>query len=188
MNIIRATHQLATEMSVLARYSLAKGLKDNAIDYYRQAFLWEKKAALMTAPTDEDKDAHFILLRSAAALAYKAKLYKESEQLIEICRSENPPKYIKEELDQLTKLIKSRNTDSLPSDSIIQLEGILTKVNADENEITLKNIPQAKNFSIIVPKHLLLDIVKQYWLNNVQIKARQTSMGIFVLEKISKAA
>ena len=30
MNIIRATHQLATEMSALARYSLAKGFKENA--------------------------------------------------------------------------------------------------------------------------------------------------------------
>jgi len=70
----------------------------------------------------------------------------------------------------------------------IKLEGILTKVNTDENEITLKNILQAKNFSVIVPKHLLLDIARQFLLNNVKVEARQTSTGIFVLENISKAA
>jgi len=48
MNLVRATHQVAMEMSVLARYSLAKGHRDNANDYYTQAFQWERKAAFMT--------------------------------------------------------------------------------------------------------------------------------------------
>lgn len=189
MNIVRATHQLATEMSVLARYSLAKGFHENALDYYKQAFRWERKAALMTKSTDKDKDAHFILLRSAAALAYKAQLYAESEKLIAICRSENPPKFILEELDTLHQLLLTTQQSTKITEEIhINLEGILTRINTDENEITLKNSLQAKNFSVIVPRHLLLDIAKQFLLNNVKIKARQTATGIFILENISAAA
>jgi len=189
MNIVRATHQLATEMGVLARYSLAKGFQENALDYYKQAYRWERKAAFMTMPTDEDKDAHFILLRSAAALAYKAQLYAESDKLIEICRSENPPPFILEELDALNHLLlKAQKVTALAKEIPIHLEGILTKINADENEITLKNILQAKHFSVIVPKHLLLDIARQFLLNKVKIEARQTPTGIFILENISIAA
>lgn len=189
MNIIRATHQLATEMSALARYSLAKGFKENALDYYKQAYRWERKAAFMTTSTDEDKDAHFILLRSAAALAYKAQLYSESEKLIEICRSENPPVFILEELDTLNKLLQIAQKTTISTKEIhINLEGILTKINTDENEITLKNSLQAKNFSVIVPRHLLLEIARQFLLNNVKVEARQTATGIFILENISAAA
>lgn len=94
MNIIKATHQLAMDTNALAELSKAKGLEEDATIFYKQAYELEKKAALMTSGKDNDPIPHFILLRSAAALAYKSKLYKDSQRLIEICLSENPPLFI----------------------------------------------------------------------------------------------
>jgi len=193
MNLVRATHQLAIEMSVLARYSLAKGHQNNAIDYYKQAFQWERKAAFMTTPIAEDKDAHFILLRSAAALAFKAELYAECERLIEICLAEHPPLFIQEDIEELITLIQEKSTSPknikiTPTTDNIQIEGLLTKVDAEENEITIKDDSRQLSYAIIVSKEQLSAIIKDFWFQKVHIKARQTSYGVMVLEKIKAAA
>lgn len=189
MNLLRATHQLATEMSVLARYSLAKGFKKKAIEYYREAFQWERKAAFMTTPLDEDKDAHFILLRSAAAMAFKAELYAESEKLIEICLSENPPVFIQEDLQELSTLLENKlSTSNKETIFNFQIKGLLTKVDAEENEITIKDDLQKQNYAIIVPQNQLMHIIKNYWFQQVLIKVRQTNYGVMVLEQIKAAA
>ncbi|MCO6493330.1 MAG: hypothetical protein J5I98_33225 [Phaeodactylibacter sp.] len=189
MNIIRATHQLAMDMSALAELSRAKGFHLDAKDFFIKAYELEKKAALMTSHKDEDPIPHFILLRSAAALAYKSGLYKESERLIEICLSENPPEFIQEDLTEIISLIQKEQAPG-KEEAIFdfQIKGLLTKVNAEENEITIKDDTQEQNYSIIVPKSQLMDIIRKYWFQKVLIEVRQTSYGVMVLENIKAAA
>ncbi len=173
----------------MAGVSKGKGFDEDAIEYYKQAFELEKKAALMTSNTDEDPDPHFILLRSAAALAYKAKQYEESERLIEICLAENPPGYILDDLKEIAGLVgKERKGNLNGADHPLQIEGILTNILAEENQITVKNTSLSQSFLLVVPKNKLSEIVKKHWSNKVKIQARQTPHGVMVLEKISAAA
>ncbi|MEM8526123.1 MAG: hypothetical protein AAGG68_15900 [Bacteroidota bacterium] len=186
MNIIKATHQLAMDTNALAELSKAKGLQEDANIFYKQAYELEKKAALMTSAADKDPVPHFILLRSAVALAYKSKLYKDSQRLIEICLSENPPAFIRHDLAEINELLKHDHVDA-PSNEELELEGLLTKVNAEESEITIKDQVESQKYSIIVPQHQLVDIIKQYWFQKVLVKVRQTTYGIMILEKIQAA-
>lgn len=189
MNIIRATHQLAMDMSTLADLSKAKGFYKDATDFYTKAYELERKAAFLTSYKDNDALPHFILLRSAAALAYKSGLFKESEKLIEICISENPPSFIKEDLKEIKQLLqKSLKNTAHPPILDFEIKGILTKVNSEENEITIKDDTQEQNYAVIVPKNQLIEIIKKYWFQKVLIEVRQTNYGVMVLEGIRRAA
>lgn len=189
MNIIRATHQSAMDINTLAEVSKAKGFISDAKEFYKKAYELEKKAALMSSSATEDTIPHFILMRSSAALAYKAELFKESEHMIQMCLSENPPSWIVDELNEITTLINQAKTRKIQATSfnLLQIEGTLTIVNADENMITIKDTIQEQSFPIVVPKDLLIDIVKKFWLNKVKIEAKLFPFGVLVLEKINHA-
>lgn len=189
MNIVKATHQLAMDMNALAELSRAKGFHNDAKDFYLKAFELEKKAALMTATKDEDPIPHFILLRSAAALALKAGQFKESEKLVEICLSENPPLFIRNDLQEILDVLHEEPIE--PIESIVSdfvIKGLLMKVNAEENEITIKDDDQEQNYAVLVPQSLLKEIITNYWFQKVLIQVRQTQYGVMVLENISAAA
>lgn len=190
MNIVRATHQLAMDMSALAELSKAKGFHADAKDFFIKAFELEKKAAFMTSASDEDSVPHFILLRSAAALAFKSGLFQESERLIEICLAENPPTFIKDDLKEIQNLLSKTDKKGNLQKPIFDYEiaGVLTKVNAEENEITVKDDLQEQNYAILVPKDLLKGIIQQFWFQKVRIHVRQTYHGVMVLKHIKPAA
>lgn len=187
MNSIRAMHETAMEFADRAILAKAKGEADAARQYLYLAFQMEKKAAF-EMPTDaEDLVPRFILLRSAAALAFKAGLFKESENLIEICRSENPPAWILAELDDVARLIQNAQPKNGKAAATATLEGVLTEVNSIENEIIVEDA-QARQTLILVPRPVLREIVKKHWAKKVNVVARQTPHGVMVLEKISAAA
>lgn len=66
----------------------------------------------------------------------------------------------------------------------VKIEGFLTKVSAEENEITIKDQTDAQLYTVIVPHHQLMDIIKAYWLQQVLVKVRQTTYGVMVMEQI----
>lgn len=188
MNIIRATHQLAMDMAAYGDVAKAKGLGLDAKDFYNKAFVLEYEAALKF-PKELDALTKFIWLRSAAALAYKAGLFKESEQLIELCRSENPPKWIEKELKDILALIaKAKDGLTTTSKKSLQLSGLFKEVNSQKNEIIIEDKTQNQSFSVIVPRQVLVDIIRQYLAQQIHVIAHQTPHGIFVLDKIQAAA
>ena len=188
MNIVRATHQLAMDMSAYGDVAKAKGLGQDAKEFYNKAFALEYEAALKF-PKELDALTKFIWLRSAAALAYKAGLFKESEQLIELCRSENPPNWLEKELtDILTLIDKAKNTSTPTLKKSLHLSGIFKEVNSQKNEIIIEDKTQNQSFSVIVPRRVLIDIIRQYLAQQIQVVAHQTPHGVFVLEEIRAAA
>ena len=134
MNIVRLTHQLAMEMNTIADVAMAKGYKKEAKKFYKNAFELEREAAFLTSPQAEDPLPHFVLLRGAAALANKAGLYQEAETLIELGHSENPPDWLKEELQEIADLItNNKNNKRLkPIEKTLKLEGIFADINSKE--------------------------------------------------------
>jgi hypothetical protein len=76
-------------------------IKRLPIDYkalYAQAALLEKNAALMMSADEEYPMPRTLMLKSAAALAFKAGNYEESLKIIALCRAENPPSGVLEKL------------------------------------------------------------------------------------------
>jgi len=188
MNLIRATHQLAMDMAAYGDVAKAKGLGQDAKEFYNKAFVLEYEAALKF-PKELDALTKFIWLRSAAALAYKAGLFMECERLVELCRSENPPKWIEKELQDILSLIaKAKNTSITNSTKSFQLSGIFKEVNSQKNEIIIEDTIQNQSFSVIVPRPVLVDIIRQYLAQQIQVVAHQTPHGIFVLDTIQAAA
>lgn len=185
MNLLRSLHETAMEYSFMAGIAKAKGFEDQSKAAFRIAFDLEKEAATK-AHVDTDTVSRYILLRSAASLAYKAGLFEESERLIEQCRAENPPAWILVELAQIAALIKKANAvNRSTKNSHLQLEGILTDMDTRNNELILEDRVQSRSFSIIAPRNLLVEIFNTYWSKSVSVKARRTSHGVIVLENIS---
>ena len=190
MNIVRLTHQLAMEMNTIADVAMAKGYQKEAKKFYKNAFELEKEAATLTSSNKEDPLPHYVFLRGAAALANKAGLYQEAENLIELGRSKNPPKWILAELQEIIELIKvNKQQDKFTTiEKTLKLEGVFADINSKANEIIIEDIEQKQLFSVIVPRRILLDIIQKYWSKKVEIQARKTLHGIMVLEEIKPAA
>ena len=185
MNLAKSIHETAMEYSFYAKMAKAKGKLIEEKKAYVIAFFLEKNAILNVQ--EEDLKSKFILMRSAAALAYHAGLYEESKELITKCRAANPPAYILTELAEIELLVQAaKKTDTVQER--LQLEGVLTDVNTKEHEITLNNTANQQVFSIFIPPALLREIVQGYWTKKVQIQARVTVQGLIVLEKIRVAA
>ncbi|MEM0995094.1 MAG: hypothetical protein AAGI49_18835, partial [Bacteroidota bacterium] len=110
-----------------------------------------------------------------------------AEKLIEISRSKNPPNFIKNDLGELSQLLL-QNRGEQQENLEVQLEGFLTQVNADENEITIRNHSAEQLHTVIVPQPQLIRIIKEYWLKKVSIQARKTTFGIMILQGIEKVA
>jgi len=189
MNIIRLTHQLAMEMNTIADVAMAKGYQKEAIKFYKNAFELEKEAALLSAANKQDLLPRFVFLRGAAALANKAGLYQESESLIKLCKSENPPVWLLAELQEIEDLIRENTIKNAPNSigQMFQLEGVFAEVNSTVNEIIIEDGKQ-QAFSVVVPRKSLLEIIQKYWSKKVQIQARKTLHGTMILEKIRPAA
>jgi hypothetical protein len=173
------------EYSIFAGIARAKGLEAQSREAYRFAYELEKKAALQTTEKEQG-ESRAMLLRSAAALALKAGLYKESDSLIELCLAENPPRWIISELQEIKTLI-DRAEQTGEKEKVTRLTGILTNINSLESEIILED-ENGKNIYVLVPKNFLSDVVQKHWSKKVAVEARETPHGVMVLKKISAAA
>jgi hypothetical protein len=91
-------------------------IKHLPIDYkalYAQAALLEKDAALMMSDDEQYPMPRTLMLKSAAALAFKAGNYDESLKIIEICRAENPPSGVIEKLNLLEQDILNATINNI---------------------------------------------------------------------------
>jgi len=66
--------------------------------------------------------------------------------------------------------------------------GTLASANVDENLIKIRKDGLETYLDITVPSHLIQDIIKAYFGEVVEITAKKNSQGIFILEKIKRAA
>jgi len=186
MNLERNIHSKAMEFMMFAKMGKAKGLPEREIkDAYFTAFLLEKKA-IERAASDDDF-TKFILMRSAATLAYNADLLEESKILVAKCKSENPPTWIIEQLDEILALV-IKEEQKKSAKASLQLEGIITNVSLDDNQITIKESTAEDKIPILIPSNRLTDIVKTFWSQKVQILVRKTVTGLMILEDIKIAA
>ena len=176
------------EFADLAEIGKTKGASAKEIEtFYAQAYQFEKKAALMMSPFSNFSIPKPYLIRSAAALAYRAKNYKEAEKMIALGISENPPNEVINQLKEIANLIKKAQPTT-SKDTAILLKGKLLAANEDELEIKVKNTANETTYSIFVSGQLLKGIVRKYFSEMVDIQAISSPNGFITLQKISSAA
>lgn len=177
---------MAMEIRTFGDICRAKALPFDAKLYYQQAFLLEESAAnlaledLKDAPTTK-----YVLLRSAAALAYKAGLFKESERVIEVCKAYEPPQWILSELADIEALIQAERTTESAVEKTIAISGKLSAIDTNQKIVTLND--QSQIISIVFNKNQLTELLK-YFDQNIQVEAKELAHGVMVLERIKTAA
>ncbi len=186
MNSSTVLHHQATAFAEQADMAKAKRLPVNFRDFYAQAFVLEKKAALNMPHKGDDPMPRSLLITSAAALAYKAGDYLESEKMIALGRSENPPGDILQDLEEIEMLIRQEIGVAM-SNGNLQVKGTLVEAKADESEIKIRDSETQQLHAFIVPSRMFKKIVKEYWQDMVAAVGKASSQGVFTLEKISLA-
>jgi len=98
---IRELHNKAMELADLADWQNRRGNKNDAISLYEESFSLEYEAAMNAYNSNVGEPSVSVLLRSAASLAMNCKKLRESEKLIALALSGEPPFEIAEELRNL---------------------------------------------------------------------------------------
>ncbi|NDW11169.1 hypothetical protein D0T56_16110 [Dysgonomonas sp. 520] len=101
MMTITDLHNKAMDIADVADIKRNEGCKDEAVSLYKEAFDLEAQAANLAHQNNIGEPSVSILLRSAASLALSCNLYRESEKLISLALSGEPPFEIAEELRDL---------------------------------------------------------------------------------------
>ncbi len=186
MNIAKVLHTQAMELADEALLAQMEGNSKAAQTFFQKAFWLEKEAAVDYGAEIADELIRFLYLRGAAFLAFKAGNINEAEQLVNVTLSKNPPHFIREQLKDLTKQIKSTK-GTIKNSKTIHLVGILMDAYGGENKIKIQN--SIDDYLIIfVPHHLLEKVVTAYWMKKVEVEASSNSKGIIVLKKIKLVA
>lgn len=186
MNVINIIHNKAIEFADEAVIAQHKGNPSTVKELYFKAFQLEKEAALYAPLDNKDTTPRHILIRSAASLAMLSGQFLEAEKLIALGLSSAPPKFIKEELLSLSKEVKTRKENQAKANSI-QLIGLFTYANANENEIKIQDNNPPFLHTLIAPAKQIKYLVREHFLERVNVKAYFSSNGILLMKEMKKA-
>ncbi len=173
MNPITSLHRDAMEYSVMADVSDMRGRPDEAEIFYQRAFELEKQAtALMPNESEEPLPRH-VMLRSTAAMAYKAGKLEEAEKIIADTLAENPPTFVVQELKDISKLIKKAKTNPRENGHTYQIDRSKSAVYAKvpESKI-LFTLGQIEKVNKMLASHLQRNSHETYIVESLQ-KLRQ---------------
>jgi hypothetical protein len=184
MNEVTILHQKAMEFADEARLALMEGKAEIAQSFFEKAYNLEREA--VEKFDYEDITGKAILIRSAAALAIEAKFFEPAQYLLSNIKNYRLPKYLSDEVEMLENELKKY---IVANEKWIQITGILTYANAENNEIKIQQIENNSiTYTIIVPHDLINEIVKLYWADSVIIKGKREGSGAIKMSKIDKAA
>jgi hypothetical protein len=186
MNIVTVLHAKAMEFADEALLAKMEGNFEASTSLFEKAFALEREAAASIVEEKQHSVSKHILIRSAAALAISCGKYQEAALLIQEGLNADPPAFIHQELSTLKELV-AEQLNSGKTD-YVEIIGIITHADSDESLIRLQDIKTKEVYQIVVPSHLINEIVKSYWADVVQVKAQRNTSGIIVLDKISSAA
>ncbi len=184
MSVINIIHTKAIEFADEAIIAQHKGNPSDVKELYFKAFQLEKEAALYAPLNKDDSLTRHILMRSAASLAMLSGQFSEAEKLIALGLSSSPPRFIEEELLALSEEVNKKKENQAQTQAV-QLIGLFTYANANENEIKIQdNTPFLH--TLIAPGKQIQALVKAHFLERVQVKAQLSPNGILLMEEMEK--
>ena len=185
MNLLTVLHNKAMEFADEALLAKMEGDAKASTALFEKAFELEREAAVSVGEDRHESGSKYILIRSAASLAFNCGKYQEARTLIESGLASNPPDFIVKELQELEELVSQATSEKV---SQVEVIGVIIYANADESEIRLQDIESKELINITVPRHLINEIVNSYWADVVQVKARKMPKGAVLLDEITRAA
>lgn len=99
--MLEAIHNHAIDKSYMAIIMQSHKDFEKALSLNREAFLLEKKVALLAKAQKIGEPSESVLLKSAACMAISCKEFQEAEELILIALAGEPPQEIAEELNKI---------------------------------------------------------------------------------------
>lgn len=195
INTVNVLHD--TAMNYYDEATIAKvkgGEKSNAkyLSNLHKAYLLEKEAALKVPYDLESSWTRPVLLRSAASLAFMCNDIEEASRLVGLgLQVPKLSELIEQQLLQLKDQIKEKNIRPNHEKAPKQLEikGILIFANAYDRVIMIETTATKTSFfSILVPEHMMDDVVLSYWKKNVIVNAKTSEKGAMMLEAIRLVA
>lgn len=186
MNVSKILHQTASEYSTFAMVAKAKGQMEESKQFFKQAYELERAAVLQLQEDESDPLFPFILKRSAAALAYKAGFYTTSDKLVTDALNEKPPTFIAIELKEIADLVNLARKEQGVQKSF-RISGKLTSASESKHEIEVEDVNNKQHYAILVPTGEIKEIVKQFFLELVQVQAVAEPSGFLTLKKISRS-
>jgi hypothetical protein len=115
---VRDIHRQAMEIADSAFDFKRSGDEPAAQELFRRAFSLESQAAYSAIAENAAEPTRSVLLRSAATLAYHGDDLRESERLICLALSGEPPLEIAEELRELYEQVNAKRHLSMRSLSL----------------------------------------------------------------------
>lgn len=185
MNIVTILHNKAMEFADEAMLAKMEGDNRSSFALFEKAFELEQEAAASVPEENQHSESNFLLIRSAAALAFTCGKFQEARALINAGLSGNLPAFIANELKDLEISLLQATNEKV---GYLEIVGIITYANAVKSEVQLQDIQSKEPISITVPRHLINEIVKSYWGDLVQVKAKTAGKGAIILDEITRAA
>ena len=102
---IRDLHSKAMDLADKADLCILKKEHEKALKLFAKAFEIEREIAIYARENNIGEPSESVLIRSAASLAYNAKLYREAERMISYALWKEPPFEIAEELRDLLEMV-----------------------------------------------------------------------------------
>ena len=191
MDSVKIIHEAAMEYYDLARRAKSKGDSLAWEDYILKAFVLEKEAALTMPEQPNNYMWRYILLRSAAWLAYQSSAYKEATSLAHLGLSGNPPSIEKNKLTQLLVKIqqKTKQQATKPKEkNQIQISGLLSSVDLLKGNIHISQPGTGQQTYIKVSNERIREIARLFIGDLVHILIKENVEGVKYLEDIKRAA
>ncbi len=186
MSIINILHNKAIEFADEAVIARHKGNPASVKELYFRAFQLEKEAALYAPLNAEDTTPRHILIRSAASLAILSEQYEEAEKLIALGLAGSPPDFIKKQLNELAASVRAKKIEKRKTGSI-QFIGLFTYANANENEIKIQDSNPPFLHTLIAPTKQIKSLVREYFLEKVDVKASISDNGLLLMQEMRRA-
>ncbi|MEM9887683.1 MAG: hypothetical protein AAF849_17440 [Bacteroidota bacterium] len=117
MSITKIMHDMAMEFYDQAKLSKIKGKDEAYQQLIKKAYLLEREAALKMPLEEADNYWQYMLIRSAAHLAYQCGEQEQALQLVYWGLAGNPPVYEKNHLKHLLEQLNERTLKPSISDS-----------------------------------------------------------------------
>ncbi|MBN1698171.1 MAG: hypothetical protein JW881_11710 [Spirochaetales bacterium] len=144
-------HQQAMILAEKAFFLKFENKIKEAIEFFKQAYELEKKAALLLNVTDLNEPTRSVLFRSAASLAINARKYREAEIMVSYGLIGNPPYDVAEELRNLL--------EQLNMERHLDIKGIILR----DDEIQLSLAGPEIGFGMVKSDEFLkrIDIIEK---------------------------
>lgn len=185
MSITKIMHDMAMEFYDQAKLSKIKGKDEAYQQLLKKAYLIEREAALKMPLEEADNYWQYMLIRSAAHLAYQCGEQEQALQLVYWGLAGNPPVYEKNHLEYLLEQLEMTTFMLSKSDATQKtLYGILSAADLDQEQITVRGIEKEQVRVLKISKAIIQKTARHLIGELIRVEGKILNDGAMMVEQI----